>query len=203
MAIQHASIADADRHENKHASGATNGHVLKANGDGTTGFAAPSTLQNVTIASTAESSSFTSQGPTAVDTPYQITWGAGTANSDVSIASNGLINITTTGLYSLTVSLNMGRTGVTGVATLVSRLLVNDVAFGSTRAVRIDTSANITTVHYTILRRFTAGDVIRAEVVRDSSTQNDGGLIAVDPVIADWETSPSAGVRIQRLLGGY
>ena len=38
MAIEHANIADSDRHENKGASTALDGQYCKANGDGTTSF---------------------------------------------------------------------------------------------------------------------------------------------------------------------
>lgn len=203
MAIQHASIADADRHENKHAAGATNGHVLKANGDATTSFVAPNTLANVSISSTVESASITNQGPTGTDAPYQVTWGDGSSNSDANIASNGLVTITTAGLYMVTAHLNLGRTGVTGVATLVARLSVNGVPIETPKGVRIDTSANIATVTFAFLRRFNAADILKAEVIRDSAGNNDGGLITIDPVLAGWDNVPSAYIRLQKIAGGY
>lgn len=44
MAIQHANIADADRHEVKGASTALKNHVLTSNGDATTSFKQPTML---------------------------------------------------------------------------------------------------------------------------------------------------------------
>lgn len=44
MAVQHANIADADRHEAKGASSASNNQVLTADGDGTTSFRNPTMM---------------------------------------------------------------------------------------------------------------------------------------------------------------
>lgn len=203
MAIQHASIADADRHENKHATGATNGHVLKANGNNTTSFVAPSTLQNITIGTTLEGYSDANQGPSAVDTAYQVTWGAGSSDANVNLASNGLVTISTSGLYDVNIALNMGRTGTTGVATLLARVLINDAPYGRTKLVRLDSAADVITVSFEFLRKFVATDVIKVEILRDSSTQNDGELVAVTPVDTSWAATPSAAIRISKITGGY
>lgn len=203
MATEHRLIPDAERHEPKGASLAANGQVIKSNGDGTTSFANPSTLRNITISSTLEGISTTTQGPSAVDTPYQVTWGSGTSNSDVNIASNGIVTITTAGLYFVTFNLNMGRATNTGIATLLARLLINDVPIGFVQSTKIDTSANINALNASIFRVFAANDTIKVQFMRDSSGANDGSLITVDPVLAGWNNSPSAAIRLQKVLGGY
>lgn len=202
MSIQHANIADANRHETKGASTAAAGQVHRANGNGTTSWVNPDTLANISIGSVIEGISLTNQGPTSVDTPYQVTWGGGSSNADVSIASSGVVTINTTGLYFVTFNLNLGRANTTGIATLVARLLVNDNPTGFVQAVKIDTSANVHPLNASILRSFNASSTIKVQLIRDSGGNNDGGLITVDPVLSGWENSPSAAIRIQRIAGG-
>lgn len=203
MAIQHVNIADADRHEAKGASTATNGQVLKANGGGLTSFVNPSTLNNITMSTTLESVNNTTQGPSAVDTPYQVIWGGAAANTDVSVAAGGTVTILTTGLYFVTFNLNLGRANNTGVATILARLLINDVPTGFVQTTRIDTSSNVTPLNASVFRAFTANDTIKIQIIRDSGGSNDGGLITIDPVLAGWNNSPSAAIRVQKVSGGF
>lgn len=203
MAIQHSNISDADRHEAKGASTATVGQVLQADGDGTTSFVSPSTLRNISIQSTLENSSLTTQGPSAADTPYQVTWGAGSANTDANVASNGIITILTTGLYLVTFNLNFGRAGNTASAIMFARLLLNDTPTGIVQGVRIDASTDITPAQFQIFRTFAANDTLKVQMIRDSAGNNDGSLLTLDPTLAGWANSPSALVRIQKVLGGY
>jgi len=201
MTIQHRLITDAERHEPKGASTATIGQVAKANGDGTTTFVNPATLVNVGLASTIESQNFTTQNPSGTDAPMLVVWGSATSDANVSIATDGTITFLTAGLYFVTFNLNFGRSTTTAIATLLARLLVNDVAVGFTQATKIDTSANITPFNASVLRNFSVNDTLKVQVIRDSAGQNDGGLVIIDPVLAGWATSPSAAIRIQKILG--
>lgn len=201
MAIQHAVIPDAKRHENKGASTASAGQVLKANGDGTTSFVNPNTLSNIALGSKLESSSLATQNPSAADTPYQVVWGVASSNSDASIASNGLITITTAGLYLVTIRLSFGKFDDTGVAKLLSRALINGSPEGGVSFVQIDSSKDITPVEIVILRSFSATDTIAVQIMRDSTGVNDGGLYTIDPVVLGWEQAASAAVRIQKVTG--
>lgn len=203
MATEHRNIADAERHEPKGASVASAGQVLRSLGGGVTGFANPSVLNNITMSNMIEGVSLTSQGPVATDTPYQVTWGGGSANADISIASNGVLTLLTSGLYYFTFNLNMGRANNTGTSVLLARLLINDVPTGFVQVSKIDTSVNISPLNANILRSFVANDTVKIQIMRDSSGANDGGLITVDPVLAGWDNSPSAAVRIQKVLGGF
>lgn len=202
MSIQHAVIADAERHEAKGASTATSGQVLKANGDGSTSWVNPNSLSNISILSTLEAQSTTTQGPSATDTPYQVTFGSGSSNSDVTVASNGVVTFNTTGLFLVTINMNFGRANNTGIAKVVARLLTNGSASGFTQISQMDTSVNFTPFHATVLRSFTATNTITVEILRDSTGANDGGLYTFDPALSGWTNVPSAAVRIQRIAGG-
>lgn len=202
MAIQHSAIPDGSRHEAKGASTATDGQVLKANGDGTTTFVTPNTLSNISIASLLEATSTTTQNPAGLDSPYQVVFGGGNSNSDVSVASNGVITISTTGLYLITFNMNFGRSTNVGTAKLVARLLANGAATGFTQFTQIDASTDIKPFNASLLRGFNAGNTITVEIIRDSTGANDGGLYTFNPALAGWTDSPSAAVRIQRVAGG-
>lgn len=201
MPIQHKNIPDAERHEVKGASTATVGQVLSSNGSGGTTFVNPSSLVNITLSSILESVSNASQAPASTDTPLQINFGAGGANSDVSIAAGGTVTFLTSGVFAVTFNLNLGRTGTTGVATILARLLVNDTPTGFVQASRIDTSANTHPINAMILRNFSVNDTVKVQIIRDSGGNNDGGLITIDPVLAGWNNSPSAAIRIQKITG--
>ena len=202
MATEHADIVDAERHEAKGASTALAGRVLQANGDGTTSFVVPSTLSNINISSSIEAQSLATQNPSAVDTPLQIVFGSGTSNSDVNVASNGIVTILTAGLYHVSYSLNFGRSNATGIATLFSRMLINDVPAGVVQSAKIDTSINVSPVSEALIRSFAANDTIKVQIIRDSGGTNDGGLISLDPVLVAWTNSPSAYIRVQKIGGG-
>lgn len=201
MAIQHRNIPDAERHPVKGTSTATAGQVLRADGAGDAAFVNPNSLVNITLSSNLEAGTATSQSPASTDTPLLITFGAGSSNADVSIAAGGTITILTAGVFIFTFNLNMGRTGNTGVSTLVARALVNDVALDPTYVNRIDTSGNTTTLNFTLIRNFAVNDTVKVQVIRDSGGTNDGGLIAIDPVLSGWATSSSASVKIQKITG--
>lgn len=202
MAIQHVNIADADRHEAKGASLATAGQVLRANGVGGTSFVNPNTLANINISSTIEGISNVTQNPSGTDTAYQVTWGAGTSNSDVNIAASGVITFLTAGLYIVTTQLSIGRSTNVGTASLFTRNLVNDVENGFVHGFRVETSADVQSYRQESIRSFAVNDTLKVQFVRDSSGSNDGGLITLDPVISGWSNSPSAAIRIQKIAGG-
>lgn len=201
MAIQHRNIPDAERHEVKGASSATAGQVLKSNGGGTTSFVNPNTLANISLSSNLELSSLVTQNPVSVDTPIQVNFGTGSSNADVNVNNDGTITFLTAGVFFVTFNLSFGRTNNTGVATLVARLLVNDVSTGFVQASKIDTSVNIIPYHASILRNFSVNDTVKVQILRDSAGSNDGGLFTFDPVLAGWNNAPSAAVRIQKIMG--
>lgn len=201
MPIQHKNIPDAERHEPKGASTATAGQVLSSNGAGAALFVNPNTLANITLSSVFESSSLVNQQPAAVDTPLQVNFGTGGSNSDVSVDNTGVVTIINAGVYFITVNLSMGRANNTGISIVMARLLLNDAPVGFAQASKIDTSVNIVPFHASILRKLSAADTIKLQILRDSAGANDGGLVTVDPVLAGWANAPSASIRIQKITG--
>ena len=202
MAIQHANIPDAQRHEAKGASAAAANTVLKAVGDGTTAFVDPSTLSNMKIGSRLEAKSTTNQSPALVDTALQVVFGGAVSNADTALAANGTVTINTAGLYQVKVDLQVGRSTTTATAKVVARVLVNDAAWDVTKAVHLGTSGGIIPVTFDFLRTFAASDTIKVQIARDSTGENDGGLVTFNPVIAAWDDVPSAAIKVYRIAGG-
>lgn len=203
MAIEHKNIPDAERHEPKGASTATAGQVARANGDGSTTFVGATELGAITIGGSPNIASFVTQGPSAVDTPYQVTFGAGGGTSDFNVASNGVITFTNNGLYEVDISLNVGRSNSTGTAILVARLLANDSPIDTTKGVRIDASTDSRLINFRLLLPFAAATSLKVQIMRDSGGANDGGLVPIDPVLAGWTTVPSALVKVTKIIGGF
>lgn len=202
MAIEHKNIPDAERHEPKGASTATVNQIARANGDGSTTFVTPSTLPLVTLTPVPQVVSTAAQGPTALDTPYQVVFGTG-GGDHINVASNGVITFLTGGLFHGEVNLNVGRSNNTGVAIILARLLVNNNPSGIVHGVRIDASTDTRQIRFPIFGQFAQNDTLRVQIMRDSAGANDGGLVPIDPVVAGWNTVPSASVMIGKLLGGY
>lgn len=198
---EHKDITDPNIHEVKGASTATGGFVLKANGDATTSFVNPTSLNNVNFANVITASRGSNILPSSTDTGLICPFDSTVSNTDITINSAGTITLNTSGVYFLTFNLNFGRTGVTGVAILAARLLLNDVQFGFTQHAAIDTSANITPGQFNIHRAFNAGDVLKVELIRDSAGNNDGGLIARNITLGTWADGPAYWVRAVKLVG--
>lgn len=202
MALQHAVIPDSKRHEAKGASTASSGQVLSALGGDATLFVNPSTLSNINVNSILEGQSLVAQNPSTEDTPLQVTFGSLGSNSNVSIASTGLVTILATGLYFITLNLNFGRSTDTDIALLFSRMYVNDAAIGFVQSCKLNASTETASINQSFLRAFTANDVFKVEIMRDSTGENDGGLVSLNPELTGWANSPSAAIRIQKVAGG-
>lgn len=200
--VEHRNIIDAERHEVKGASTASDGQVLKSNGDGSTSFVAPNTLSNIGILSTLEAQSTADQNPSGTDSPIQVSFGSAINNADVDVASDGTITILSSGLYFVRFSLAFGRSTNTNTAILISRLLINDIPTGFSQVAQVDAAADITPLNATILRSFSPNDTIKVEFYRDSGGSDNGGLRSVVPSVVGWSAPPSAAVRVQRIAGG-
>lgn len=202
MATEHRLIPDAERHEVKGASTATAGHVLKADGDGTTSFVNPSTLENIEFVSILANSNTATVNPSATDTPVVVGFSSTVSNSDLSINSSGLITVATTGLYHCAFNLNFGRSNNTGTAITLVRLLLNDVQFGFTQGVTQSATNNIRPVRIDLFLSLEAGDELKLQLMRDSAGTNDGGLFAQAVTDATWGDVPSVFVRFAKVAGG-
>lgn len=208
--VEHVNIPDSGRHEPRGASSAATGQILRANGDGTTSWVAPSTVVSPTdfqietlINRFSEAGA---QNPSGLDTAMQIEFGAALngPSDPVQLFSGGEIQINEAGLYRLKFTAQLGRTGQTGVSILHLRSLANSGGF-STQLSRTVTSklenadANVS---YNTEDWFdlSSGTVITYELIRDSAGADSGGLLRFAPTPSGWGASPTASIRVERYI---
>lgn len=199
--MEHVSIPDNQRHEVKGASTATAGQVLKANGDGTTTFVAPSSLGNIFSPLILQQASTAAQTPSALDTPMQVSFGAAVSSTYINLASDGTLTFLSSAYYQLEFNLAVGRTTAVGDAYLFYRLLLNGAQNGPVYGVRLATQDIALPVKLLFEGQVASGNTMTVEIVRDSLGINNGGLIALAPVTAGWSDSASASVTARIVLG--
>lgn len=141
------------------------------------------------------------QAPTAVDTPLQLTFGAGqlSASDPVMLNSAGVVTFNTAGAYAVRIKLQNGRTGATGTSILLSRLLVNGTQIGSTAAVKMTQTDATTPTESRVVIQASAGQTFTVQIMRDSAGSNFGGVYPQVATVAAWGTAPSALLVISRL----
>lgn len=201
MATEHRDIPDAERHEVKGAALATLNHILKSDGDGTTSFVDPLTLSNIQYSTSLSNSNTASINPSATDTPLLLSFTSTVSNTDVDMDDSGLITINTDGVYDVAFNMNFGRANNTGTAIILVRLLINDVQYGYTQAISLNTNQNSRPLHINLNLHLEEGDELKVQIMRDSAGANDGGLVATAVTAATWGDAPSWFVRIARILG--
>lgn len=184
--------------------------------DNTSGLITPAKMREV-LTQTADSMLFAAKGirevellraastatqaPTAVDTPLQLTFGAGqlSAADPVMLNSAGLVTFNTAGAYAIRIKLQNGRTGATGTSILLSRLLINGAQVGSTAAVKMTQTDATTPTESRVVIQATAGQTFTVQIMRDSAGSNFGGVYPQVATVAAWGTAPSALLVISRL----
>lgn len=205
MSIQHSAIADADRHEPKGASTASNREVLLSNGDGTTKFdnvaftdltGRPTVI--LTAAALTSASTSASQNPSATNTNTDIIFGAGGSTSDVSVSGAGVITFTTGGPYLIQADLNFGRDAGTTASILYIRALKNGVAYGSPVEVRLQETVSRKLINLTLAVAATAADTMKFQMVTDSAGDGGGGLRQDTPNAAGWSVVPCAKLTVSK-----
>ena len=143
------------------------------------------------------------QLPTATGTALQVNFGAaqGSASNPVMINAAGLVTFNVAGNYAVRIKLQCGRAAATGVVTLLSRILLAGVQYGSSAAVRLDNANTIMPTESRVVVNATAGQTLAIQVVRDTvdTSINAGGLYAIQPATSGWAASPSALLVISRL----
>lgn len=206
--VEHVSIADADRHEVKHASTGVLNQSLVSNGDGTTRFSFISyddLADKPALAGYRQvltgSSVAVSQNPSAVDTPLQVEFGAGVVATDATLASNGTITFHTAGDYIVTLFLRFGRTSGTGAAILLNRFLINDVQGLNTNGLKLGDQDTIIPFSATLGVQASVGTTFKLQIMRDSAGINNGGLFRIQPTLPSWNVSPSATVVVSKYIG--
>lgn len=206
--VEHVSIADADRHEVKHASTGVLNQALLSNGDGTTRFGFPSYddlvdkpalvgyRQILTGFSTAAS-----QAPAAVDTPLQVEFGAGVATVDATLSAGGTLTFNTPGDYIITLFLRFGRTAGGGTSVLLNRFLINGVQGLNSNALKLPDADSVTPFSTSLNVNVAAGATFQLQIMRDSSGINNGGLFRIIPTLAGWNISPCATIVVSKYVG--
>lgn len=143
------------------------------------------------------------QLPTALGTPLQLVFGGAqnTVSNPVMINAAGLVTFNTAGAYAVRIKLQCGRAGATGVVTLVSRILLGGVQYGSSAAVRLDNANTIIPSESRVVINATAGQTLAIQILRDSvdSSINAGGVYAIQPSTAGWTAAPAALLVVSRL----
>ena len=138
------------------------------------------------------------QEPTALDTPIQLTFGPAQAGLPITVDASGNFLVNETDEYNVRLRLMFGRATNPGSATLVARVLIDGVQIGeSVHAILSDTETVVPTTFEGVVP-LTAGQVITVEMYRDSVGNNDGGIFAFTPTIGTWAASPSCVMTIIR-----
>lgn len=143
------------------------------------------------------------QLPTATGTALQVTFGAaqGSASNAVMVNAAGLVTFNVAGNYAVRIKLQCGRTGATGVTTMISRILLSGAQYGSSAAVRLDNANTVMPTESRVVVNATVGQTLAVQIVRDTvgGSINGGGIYVLTPVTAGWAVAPSALLVISRL----
>lgn len=206
--VEHVSIADADRHEVKHAATGVLNQALLSNGDGTTRFAFSSyndlvnrpTFVGYQLVLSGFSTAAT-QNPSAVDTPIQIEFGAGSVTTNCTLASNGTLTFNVPGDYIITLFLRFGRTAGAGTSITLNRFLINGVQGLNSNAVKLPDQDSVIPFSTSLNLTATAGMTFQLQIMRDSAGNNNGGLTRILPTLAGWNLCPSATVVVSKFVG--
>lgn len=205
--VEHVDIVDSERHEAKGASTASNNQVLHSNGDGTTTFKfidynnlvnKPSLVGYELVLSDASTAS---QSPVATNTPIKVSFGAGVATVDATLAGDGTLTFNTDGQYLITLFLRFGRTSGAGAAIMFNRIMYNGVQALNSNCVKLVDAEATVPFSATLIFNASAGDNVYFQLMRDSAGINNGGLVATTPSLAGWGLSPSATVVVHKFSG--
>lgn len=206
--VEHVSIADADRHEVKHASTGVLNQALLSNGDGTTRFAFPSydnLIDKPTIIGYQQVlsgfSSAGTQNPVALDTPLQVEFGSGSVTVDATLDATGTLTFHNAGEYIVTLFLRFGRTAAPGTSVLLNRFLINGVQGLNSNAVKLPDQDSVIPFSTSLNVQATAGMTFQLQIMRDSAGINNGGLTRILPTVAGWNLCPSATIVVSKYVG--
>lgn len=195
--IQHSIITDPDVHEPKGISTAPANTTYVANGAGSGDWTVVDyKVQGQEVLS---GRSYVSQSPSTTDTSLQLTFGPAVSATDAALDAAGNLTILTAGTYQIVFVLRLARTSATGEALLGARWKVNGSTVGGPTAIRLANGGFSVPFSFTTTRSFSVNDVITAEIIRDSTGVNNGGVFPADFVAADWQDAASAVVIVNKL----
>lgn len=145
--------------------------------------------------------STTTQAPSSVDTPLQLTFGAAqlSASDPVMLNAAGQVTFNTAGAYAVRIKLLQGRTGASGTSILLSRILINGAQYGSPASVKLSTADATIPTDSRVVVQAAAGQTFTVQIMRDSAGSNYGGVYQQVATVTAWGTAPSALLVISRL----
>lgn len=147
--------------------------------------------------------SVANQLPTTLDTPVLVSFGAaqGSTSTPVKIDATGLVTFNAAGNYAVRIKLQCGRSGATGIVTLLSRLVLAGAQVGSSAVVRLDNANTIIPLESRVVVNATAGQAFALQLARSSADAsiNAGGVYSVASTISGWAATPSALIVVSRL----
>ena len=140
------------------------------------------------------------QGPTVLDTPHQITYGAAlnSASDPVQLLADGSILINEGGSYVFTFGSTPGRTGSAGIAEMFLRILLNGTQIGDSVHIQLTDAEVLTNRSTTVSAALPIGTVVTVEMIREASGNNSGDLVAGLPSPGGWNAPASATVSVGR-----
>lgn len=155
---------------------------------------------NITVVQTLvmQASSFVTQQPGALDDPLQLTFGGAQATPEFDLNASGALTTLVTDEYQFRFLLNFGRQGQGTAAVMFARLLINGVAAGNSVWCRLDTDNIVIPATFQTVVAVTAGDVITAEIIRDSAGTSAGGVFTASPTLVGWADAASCQITIVR-----
>ena len=221
MATEHKDIPEAGLHEPKGASTAVSGTAYIATGSGSGAWAAPSIEgQGAAAAGTIPISvgsggvawrtgltdtelvlnaiDLTNQYPSALDTPRQVSFGGLQSTTEFDLSAAGDITCNVSGTYFFTWNFRFARTSGTGTAYIVTRFLLNGTQIGNSLCAGIAGATDTFPYSLSTTLKLTATDILKIEIVRDGSGNDDGGLETFSPSLGTWSGAASAGMRIDK-----
>jgi len=141
---------------------------------------------------------YTNQYPSALDTPLQNTYGSLQSTTEFDLSAAGAFTCNVAGWYKLLWNLRFGRTSGTGTAQIIWRVLFNGLQIGKTIAGSVGGATDTFPFSLAASIPFAVGDVLTTEIMRDSSGNDDGGLLTLTPAVGSWEKSASCSLRIDK-----
>lgn len=160
-------------------------------------------LANASLAATQvlNGSSSVNQLPSALNSPIVVSFGAaqGSSLTPVQLDAGGTILFNEEGLYIINGFGSVERQGSSGgVAVILFRATLNGVQITTTKAIELASTGVIIPYEITIPFQATAGDMIRFEIMRDSSGVDEGGLYT-HTNLGGWSNVPSSQIQIWKL----
>lgn len=116
---------------------------------------------------------------------------------------NGTITVNIAGTYRIKVALQFGRSGASGISSVLFRVRVNDVQAGRTIATKLNDDSSTQYFENDTWITLPAGTVLKFDIMRDAAGSNFGGLYGFDPTVDagnEWNEAPSAAIRVERWI---